>query len=219
MSDTKEKSDKSSLTKTVVLFIVIAIFLRASVVEAYKIPSGSMLPTLQIGDHILVTKFNYGIRIPFFKKSAVVFNKPKRGEIVVFTRVDDPNTHVNNSPFTKLKKMTGLFPIRNDESSINIIKRVVGLPGDKIEVKEGQVFVNDNLLIEPYAVWIEGGNGKFGPYYVPEDKVLMLGDNRDQSKDSRFWHDPFLPINLIKGKALIIYFNMNSLSRIGKLIN
>jgi len=173
--------------------------LRATVVEAYRIPSGSMLPTLQVGDHILVTKFNYGARIPFVKKSLVVFDTPERGEIVVFTRPDDPNTLA-------------------DESSINIIKRVIGLPNDKVEVKNGHVYINNKILDENYAVWVEGGEGHYGPYVVPEDHVLVLGDNRDQSKDSRFWHNPFLHVGLVKGRAQIVYFNLTALGRIGRLI-
>mgnify|MGYP001291977708 CR=1 FL=1 len=195
----KKTQDKLSFVKTLALFIAIAIVLRATVVEAYKIPSGSMLPTLQIGDHILVTKFNYGFRLPFLKKSLFVFNTPERGDIVVFTRPNDPNT-------------------LSDESSINIIKRVIGMPGDRVEIVNGQVFINENLLIEPYAVWIEGGEGHYGPYTIPTNNYLLLGDNRDQSKDSRYWHDPFLPIDLIKGKALIVYFNFSAFNRIGKLI-
>lgn len=193
------KKESGSLIRTIILFVLIAIFLRGTVIEAYKIPSGSMLPTLQIGDHILVTKFNFGFRLPFINKSLFVFNQPERGEIVVFTRPDEPNS-------------------AEDESSINIIKRVVGLPGETVEIKDGQVFINGNILIEPYAVWVDGGRGHWGPYQIPEDHVLVLGDNRDQSKDARFWQSPFLPINLLKGKALIIYFNINSPSRIGHLI-
>ncbi len=192
---------KDPFIKTFVIFIVIALALRASVVEAYKIPSGSMLPTLQIGDHILVTKFNYAIRppIPFVRESLFVFRQPKRGDIVVFTRVDNEDT-------------------AEDESDKNIIKRVIGLPGETLEVLSGKVFINGTELIEPYAVWTDGGLGNFGPYNVPADHVLVLGDNRDQSKDSRFWHNPYLPIKLIKGQAQIVYFNINKLNRIGTII-
>ncbi len=193
---------KDSFIKTFIIFILIALALRASVVEAYKIPSGSMLPTLQIGDHILVTKFNYAIRppLPLIRDSLYVFRQPKRGDIVVFTRVDNEET------------------TNEDESDKNIIKRVIGLPGEKLEVLSGKVFIDGKELIEPYAVWTDGGLGNFGPYKVPADHVLVLGDNRDQSKDSRFWHNPYLPIKLIKGQAQMVYFNINKLNRIGTMI-
>ena len=188
-----------SFLKSLIIFITIVIFLRASVVEAFKIPSGSMLPTLQIGDQIIVGKFSYGIRFPFMTHSIYQFATPSRGDIVVFTRDDEPQTE-------------------EDESSINIIKRVVGLPGDMLEVKNRDVYINNELYKEPYAIWLEGGLDSYGPYKIPEGKVLLLGDNRDHSKDSRFWAYPFLDITRIKGKAWFIYFNMHDLGRIGSIV-
>ena len=188
--------------KSLLFLVIIALALRASVVEAYRIPSGSMLPTLQIGDHLLVTKFDYALRypVPFVRKSFYVHSFPDRGDIVVFTRPDNPAT------------------AQVDESNKNIIKRVIGLPGEKIEVVNGKVFINEKELHESYAVWSAGGVGLWGPYVVPENHVFVLGDNRDFSKDSRFWHDPYLPVELIKGRAQIIYLNLQSPSRIGSLI-
>ncbi len=195
------KEEAISFLKTLVVLIVIAIFLRASVVEAYRIPSGSMKPTLQIGDHILVSKLSFGLRLPFISKILWQYDTPDRHDVVVFTRVDDPKTMEN-------------------ESADNIIKRVIGIAGDVIEVKRNKLFVNGKLQEESFARWVHGGDpiGNFGPVKVPEGKILLLGDNRDQSRDSRFWHDPFLPVERLKGRAMIIYWSWADLGRIGTLI-
>ena len=191
-----------SFVKTAVILIAIAIFLRGSVVEAYKIPSSSMKPTLMIGDHIFVSKFNFGFRLPFVKNTIWQYSAPERGDIVVFTRPDDPTTE------------------GDDESKMNIIKRVIGVEGDTVEVRDTELYLNGKKFEEPYQVWwLNGGVGNFGPVKVPEGHVFLLGDNRDHSKDSRFWNpSPFLPISLVKGKALIIYWSFDSLSRIGGII-
>lgn len=183
-------SELFSLIKSLAVFFAIAFMLRASVVEAFKIPSSSMLPTLQIGDHILVNKLSYGVRVPFVNETLFEFRSPRRGDVVVFTLPDDVYTP-------------------EDESGTNIIKRVIGLPGDIVEVRHTRVFVNNRPLEndDDYARWIEGGKKDFGPVVVPENKVLLLGDNRDQSKDSRYWDDPFLDIARIKGRAFFIYWN------------
>lgn len=191
-----------SFVKTLVLFVCLAFFLRASVVEAFKIPSGSMIPTLRIGDHILVSKLAYGLRLPLVAKTLIQFSQPRRGDVVVFTLPDDPITV-------------------EDESGINIIKRVIGLPGDTIEVKGTSVYINNVKHNEPYARWDAGGSetGNFGPETVPEGHVLLLGDNRDHSRDSRFWDVPFLDQKRIEGRALIIYWSWDDLfSRIGQII-
>lgn len=184
-----------SFIKTLVAFLIAAFILRASVVEAFKIPSGSMIPTLKIGDHILVSKLSYGVRIPFMKETLYQFAEPKRGDIVVFTRADD-------------------------ETGVNIIKRVVGLPGDTVEVRDTRVFINNQLYPEEYARWEEGGirEGMFGPERIPEGHIFLLGDNRDHSRDSRFWPNPFLPIERVKGRAMVIYWSWDDLSRIGRVI-
>lgn len=191
-----------SFLKTLAIFLVAALVLRASVVEAFKIPSGSMIPTLRIHDHILVSKLSYGIRLPFVTESAYVFAQPKRGDIVVFTRPDETDTPLE------------------DESDINIIKRVVGLPGDTVEVRDTKVYINNEPIDEEYARWEEGGirEGNFGPEKIPENHIFLLGDNRDHSRDSRFWQDPFLPINRVKGRAMIIYWSWDNLGRIGTIL-
>ena len=187
--------------KSLIFFVIIVLLLRGSVVEAFKIPSGSMIPTLRIGDHLLVSKLSYGLRLPFVTNSLALWSTPTRGDVVVFTRPDDETT-------------------LEDEADINLIKRVIGLPGDKVEVRNTSVFINDERLDESYAVWEEGGlrEGNFGPEKVPEGHILLLGDNRDHSKDSRFWQDPFVDMHRIKGRALIIYWSFDSYSRMGDII-
>jgi len=183
--------------KTIAILIAIAILLRTSVVEAYKIPSESMRPTLEVNDHILVNKLSYGLRLPFVQKSVWNYATPQRGEVVVFTRPDDPLTN-------------------DDEADTNIIKRVIGLPGDVIEVRGTQVLINGEIYTEDdnRTLWLDGGVNNFGPVTVPEGSVLLLGDNRDHSKDSRFWgKHPFLDIHFIKGRAFFIYFNTDFLWR------
>lgn len=216
-TDTQEKKsfveEVVSFFKTLVVILAIAFTLRSCIVEPFKIPSGSMKPTLQIGDYILVFKFWYGLRLPFVTDTVVEWGEPNRGDVVVFTRPDDPRTP------------------HEDDSAIHIIKRVVGLPGDTVEVRPGDilergdkpsgvVLINGNPIEEPYAQWVEGGNpeGQFGPTVIPPGHVLLLGDNRDQSKDSRFWSNPFLDIKRIKGKAVIIFWSWDSPKRIGTII-
>jgi signal peptidase I len=191
-----------SFVKTLAIFLLAALVLRASVVEAFKIPSGSMIPTLRIHDHILVSKLSYGVRVPFMANSAYVFAQPQRGDIVVFTRPDETDTPLE------------------DESDINIIKRVVGLPGDTVEVRDTKLYINNQPLEESYARWEEGGirEGNFGPEKIPAGHIFLLGDNRDHSRDSRFWQDPFLPIERVKGRAMIIYWSWDNLGRIGTVL-
>lgn len=189
-----------SLIRSIGVFLSIAILLRASVVEAFKIPSTSMTPTLEVGDHILVNKLSYGLRLDlipsflpvpqFLQETFFEFRYPKRGDVVVFTLPDDTTTP-------------------EDESEVNIIKRVIGLPGDVVEVKGTRLFINGELYERDneYAKWKYGGRKDFPPTKIPPGKVFLLGDNRDQSKDSRFWDAPFLDISRIKGRAFIIYWN------------
>lgn len=187
------------LLKSLVELLVVVILIRGTILELYQIPSGSMIPTLKIGDKILVTKFNFGFRLPFLADTIFQYRTPERGEIVVFSREDDPATEEH-------------------EDSINLVKRVVGLPGETVEVKGRKVFINGEVLDESYAVYLEDGQNAFPATKIPEGRVFCLGDNRDHSKDSRFWTPPFLPISRVKGKAWIIFFNSDNFSRIGKLI-
>jgi signal peptidase I len=191
-----------SAIKSIAFFLIIAVFLRASVVEAFKIPSGSMERTLFPGDHILVNKLSYGIRFPFIKKTLYLFDIPSRGDVVVFTRPDDPATP------------------DIDEAKINIIKRVIGLPGDIVEVRGTTVLINGKALDKDkdYAQYLRGGLRDFAPTRVPQDSIFLLGDNRDHSFDSRFWSDHFLEVSRIKGRAFMIYWNFSSLKRMFSVI-
>ena len=199
--------DKRKLLKEYVEAIVIALLLalviRTFVVQAFKIPSGSMIPTLLIGDHILVNKFIYGIKIPFTEKKVLMFNKPERGDVIVFKYPENPQK--------------------------DFIKRVIAVGGEVIEEKDKIVYVNGKVLNEPYAHHYDrylrpGGHDPrdtFGPVSVPEDKVFVMGDNRDQSYDSRYWG--FVDLNDIRGEAFIIYWSWDTndwvrFNRIGRLI-
>ena len=184
-------SELIGLGKSIALFLAIAFLLRGSVVEAFKIPSSSMEPTLKVGDHILVNKLSYGVRFFAIDQTLVQFRTPNRGDVVVFTLPDDPTTP------------------EIDEADTNIIKRVIGLPGDQIEVRGMSVIINGRVYTDDdrYSKWLQGGKKDFGPVTVPDNHVLLLGDNRDYSRDSRYWGDPFLEIDRIKGRSFVIYWN------------
>jgi len=167
--------------------VLLALVIRTFVVQAFKIPSGSMENTLLVGDHLLVNKFLYGTRIPFTDNEILRLRDPKRGDIIVFKYPLNP---------------------RRD-----FIKRCVGVPGDAIEVKDKTLYVNGQAQEGAYEIHRdlevyphETGNPRdnFGPVTVPSDSYFMMGDNRDYSADSRFWG--FLPRKLIKGKAWVIYW-------------
>jgi signal peptidase I len=191
--------------EAVVIAVVLALFIRTFVIQAYKIPSGSMLETIQLGDHILVNKFIYGIKIPFIHKTLIHITNPKRGDIIVFIPPNDPDK--------------------------DYIKRVIGIPGDVIEIKNKQLYRNGKLVKEPYVMHTDpnvyprsfGPRDNFGPVTVPPGHLFMMGDNRDSSLDSRYWG--FASLNMVEGKALIIYWSWDSQdfkvrwSRIGHLLN
>ncbi|MBW1713771.1 MAG: signal peptidase I [Deltaproteobacteria bacterium] len=190
------KADKKSrrvlweYAQAIILAFILAMFIRTFVVQAFKIPSGSMLPTLRVGDHILVNKFLYGIKIPFTDKILIPITEPERGDIVVFVYPVDP--------------------------SKDYIKRVIGLPGDKVEIIDKKVYINGQALNEPYVRFADRiilpkgvqPRDNFGPVIVPPGKIFVMGDNRDQSYDSRFWG--FVDINQVKGKAFVIYWSWDS---------
>jgi signal peptidase I len=166
---------------------LLAFVIRTFGVQAFKIPSGSMENTLLIGDHLLVNKFIYGTRLPGTDKVFLALRAPRRGDILVFKYPEDPGR--------------------------DFIKRCLGVPGDVVEVREKQVYVNGRRQDEPYALHHDletlspaGGKARdfYGPVTVPADSFFMLGDNRDYSKDSRFWG--FLPRKLVKGKAWVVYW-------------
>jgi signal peptidase I len=183
----KKKSVVREYAEAIIIAIALALFIRTFVVQAFKIPSGSMLPTLQIGDHLLVNKFIYGIRMPFTGMSLIPIKDPKHGDVIVFRYPRD--------------------------RSIDYIKRVVGVPGDRIQVKNKQLYLNDKKAEDRYAHFttshIQPHNvspkDNFGPITVPEGKYFVMGDNRDNSSDSRFWG--YVDDSDVRGKAMIIYWS------------
>ena len=188
---TDSKSTGKSIVReyieAILIALILAFFIRTFVVQAFKIPSGSMKPTLLVGDHILVNKFIYGIRNPLNGNIWISVNKPERKDIIVFR-----------------------FP---QDKELDYIKRVIGLPGDTIEIRDKQVYVNNQLLEVKSAVHLEPEilpsiRDNFGPVTVPENSYFVMGDNRDNSSDSRFWG--FVEQKLVKGKAFMIYWSWNS---------
>ena len=190
--------------------VVLALIIRTWGVQAFKIPSGSMKPTLLIGDHLLVSKSCYGIKLPFSDKVLIPVGDPQRGDIVVFR-----------------------FPEDRDK---DFIKRIIGLPGETVEVRNKQVYINGRPLKDPWShtsdrIILPPGvqpRDNFGPVRVPPNHYFVMGDNRDQSYDSRFWfggRGGFVPRHDILGRAFIIYWSWegNSFrvrwSRIGKILH
>jgi signal peptidase I len=189
-SDAPQRSRLRENVEAIFIAIVIALFIRTFVVQAFKIPSGSMKPTLQIGDHILVNKFSYGVRIPYIGQVILPVGLPQRGDIVVFKFPVDP---------------------RKD-----FIKRVIGVGGDAVEIHDKTIYINGQRLNHDVGVYtdprtIAGGlkpRDNFGPITVPKDALFVMGDNRDESFDSRFWG--FVPVRDVSGKAFIIYWSWDS---------
>jgi len=191
--------------EALIIAFILALVIRGVVVQAFKIPSGSMLPTLQIGDHILVNKFIYGLRLPVLGTAVVPGRLPQRGDIVVFVYPVDP--------------------------SKDFIKRVVALPGEVVQVRDKTVYVNGKKLDDRHAFHVDGSKGShaaaprdnYGPVTVPERSLFVMGDNRDRSYDSRFWG--FVDIADVRGKAFLVYWSWAGgdrwvrWERIGKLID
>jgi signal peptidase I len=187
----------------IVIAVLIALFIRAFIVQAFKIPSSSMEPTLLVGDHLLVNKFIYGVRIPYTNIKFFQYKKPKRGDIIVF-----------------------IFP---KDRSKDFIKRVIGTEGEKVAIIHNKIYINDKMIDDQWGHFTitRPSIEEYGPVKVPEGFLFVMGDNRDNSQDSRFWG--FVNINEVKGKAFIVYFswdsnaqkllNMIRWTRFGKLIH
>ena len=183
----KKKSGLRENIEAILVAIVLALFIRTFVIQAFKIPSGSMKKTLLIGDHILVNKFIYGVKVPFLQTTIVPIKNPKHGDIVVFKFPEDP--------------------------SKDFIKRVIAVAGDVVEVRDKQVYVNKKILNHDFGIHTDSyifppsvqPRDNFGPVVVPEKSLFVMGDNRDQSYDSRFWG--FVDLKALKGKALMIYWS------------
>ena len=170
--------------------LVLALVIRTFVIQAFKIPSGSMEPTLEVGDHLLVNKFIYGIKIPFISINLFPWESPQRGDVIVF-----------------------IYPLDPDK---DFIKRVIGVGGDTVSIVNKKLYINGVEAPDPHAVYSKnmillGDMQKldnFGPVAVPKGSLFVLGDNRDRSFDSRFWG--FVPLKDVLGKAFTIYWSWNS---------
>ncbi len=193
--------------KAILLAVVLALLIRAFVVQAFKIPSGSMLETLLVGDHLLVTKFAYDVKIPL-TGAVIELDEPERGDIVVFLFGQDVPVFTEEPGRWLQCALPGLA---DDACPQDFIKRVVGLPGDIVEIRRKRVLVNGRELDEPYVQFRDATlrnvqpRDRLGPLKVPEGKYFVLGDNRDESLDSRFWG--FVDRERIKGKAWRIYWS------------
>jgi len=194
----RKKSVFREYAEAAAIAILLALFIRTFVVQAFKIPSGSMEPTLLVGDHILVNKFIYGVKLPFIHKTIIPISDPKRGDVIVF-----------------------IYP---EDKSKDFIKRVIGLPGDTVEMIGEKVIINGKPYADPHAYYSAHGKtylpsekAHFGPITVPKDKLFVMGDNRDHSYDSRFWG--FVSEAAVKGKAFIIYWSWPHWKRFFHLIH
>jgi signal peptidase I len=187
----RPKSAFREYGESIVIAVILALVIRTFVVQAFKIPSGSMEDTLLIGDHILVNKLAYALQFPVLDIKIHFFGllgPPQRGDIIVFPFPRDP--------------------------SRDFIKRVIGLPGDRVEVRNHHAYVNGEALKEPYVRLDEHAAGRpsgyshWGPEVVPPGKLFVMGDHRDNSADSRDWG--FLDSEQVKGRAFIIYWSWDS---------
>jgi len=191
--DTFKKSVAREYLESVVVAVILALFIRTFVVQAFKIPTGSMETNLLIGDHLLVNKMVYSPSLGGWESMLLPKKPIQRGHVVVFKYPDDP--------------------------SRDFIKRVVGLAGETVEIRNKVVSINGQPLDEPYVHFLEPplspsdpeyglrGDERFnwGPQVVPPGHLLVLGDNRDNSRDSRFWG--FLAVDQVKGRAFIVYWS------------
>ena len=208
MEKRKVKSKTREYAESLIIAAVIAFFVRSFVIQAFKIPSSSMEPTLLIGDHLLVNRLSYVMKVPFTDTVIFSLGDPKKNDVIVFRYPKEPDK--------------------------DFIKRVIATPGDTIEIKDKIIFVNGKRIDDKWGYYSDQSiapasispRDNFGPLKVPKDSYFVMGDNRDRSLDSRFWG--IVPKDLLVGRALILYFSWNGRSedlfdyvrwsRIGKLI-
>ena len=187
-ADSSAGSTWREYAEALVMAVLLALFIRTFVVQAFKIPSGSMKPTLEIGDHLLVNKFIYGVRVPFIGQRVLDFHTPQRDDVIVF-----------------------IYP--QDETK-DFIKRVKALPGERVEIRNKQLFVDGERIEDLYGHFedesgaMRNPRDNFQSFVVPEGHVFVMGDNRDYSHDSRFWGP--VPIDDILGKAFILYWSWDA---------
>jgi signal peptidase I len=190
-----KKSTAREYFESIVVAVILALFIRTFVVQAFKIPTGSMEENLLIGDHLLVNKFVFGQTASGLEQSLLPITTIERGDVIVFK-----------------------FPV---EPERDFIKRVIGLPGETVEVRDRKIFINGTAIDDPHAHYLLPASSadyhevtsfdvreRYGPVTVPANHYFMMGDNRDNSQDSRYWG--FLPRDLVKGKALVIYWSYES---------
>jgi signal peptidase I len=204
-SNTVIKSKIREFIEGIIAAVLIALLITTFIVKMYKIPSRSMVPTLLVGDQLVVNKFIYGIKIPYFRNTILSITDPQRGDIVVF-----------------------IYP---QDRSLDFIKRVIGTGGDKIEIKDKKIFINGKVFTDNIGIYSDKmiypaslqPRDNFGPVTVPKGSLFVMGDNRDESMDSRFWG--FVDLKDVQGKAFIIYWSWNPdeqnirWQRLGKLLN
>ena len=193
MSTTFRKSTIREYAESIVIAVILALFVRTWVVQAFKIPTGSMENNLLIGDHLLVNKFMFGPTASPIERALLPVRDIRRGDVVVFKYPDEPER--------------------------DFIKRVIGLPGETLELRAKKVYIDGQPLDEPYVHFLQPASESqevtsfdvrenFRPVRVPEGFYFVMGDNRDNSQDSRYWG--FLPRHYIKGRALMIYWSYES---------
>ena len=185
-----KKSVPREYFESLVIAVILALFVRTWVFQAFKIPSGSMEPNLLIGDHLIVNKMSFAPAASGVERALMPRREIRRGDIIVFKSPEEPDR--------------------------DLIKRVIGLPGDRLELRRKRIYINDQPLDEPYVQFLQAPvpdgpvrtgdlRETYGPVTVPEGQFFMMGDNRDNSQDSRYWG--FLPEPYVKGRALFIYFS------------
>ena len=196
MSGDFKKSTLREYFESIVIAVILALFIRTFVVQAFKIPTGSMEENLLIGDHLLVNKFVFAPTATPVERALLPIGTIKRGDVIVFKYPEEPDR--------------------------DFIKRVIGLPGETVELREKKVYINGSGLDEPYVHFLQPPGGasefhevtsydvreRFGPVTVPPNQYFVMGDNRDNSQDSRYWG--FLPRDYVKGRALLIYWSYES---------
>ena len=188
-----QKSTAREYLESIIVAVILALFVRTFVFQAFKIPTGSMKPNLLVGDHLLVNKFIFAPAASAIERALLPMRDIDRGDVVVFKFPEEPDR--------------------------DFIKRVIGLPGETLELKNQTIFINGMPLVEPYADYVfppssQGADDsadlrrRYGPVTVPAGHYFMMGDNRDDSQDSRYWG--FLPKSYVKGRALFIYWSFDT---------
>ncbi len=183
------KSKTREFIEGIITAILIALLITTFFIKMYKIPSRSMVPTLLVGDQLVVNKFIYGIKIPYFRNIILPISDPQRGDIIVF-----------------------IYP---KDRALDYIKRVIGIGGDTIEIKDKKIFINGKLFTDITSIYSDKNiypssvqpRDNFGPVTIPTGSLFVMGDNRDESADSRFWG--FVDLKDVQGKAWLLYWSWN----------